>query len=364
MFSVLMSRSWPLDSLCLLLACSYTARGVGKDHLGAREDMDQSVDRAVLVKDVLYSITDELFLVKFEAINPWIWVVIWSVGGNREKTGNCNNPIIICLKENAQSPSLGLKYNEQRVGNSSLRPVLEKEELAVTMRWSLQVLWDAREKIAPAHPWVDKPGKGEAPQPPPSIRGRPGVGGGDKEVPHKAHGARGLVPEHVHGSGILSENARIPTQRSKALWDRKGRKPKQDLARTSRNCLPARRKVDVAFFPCHLLPPHDSGVGRQGKEAQELMVPVNGTRVGRGGSFLNLNATGTAGPRVLNDEQVGRVCAVGERGGRWVGHGARSGNRDRNKTYHCSKDRAVDVSSQRSRDRGNRVHGPRGAHDR
>lgn len=82
----------------------------------------------------------------------------------------------------------------------------------------------------------------------------------------------------------MSENARIPTQRGKALWDRKGRKPKQDLAQTSRNCLPARRKVDVAFFPCHFLPPHDSGVVRQGKEAQELMVPVNGTRVGRGGT--------------------------------------------------------------------------------
>ena len=53
-------------------------------------------------------------------------MVIWSVGGNCEKTGNCNSHII-CLRENAQSPSLVLKYNEQRVENSSLRPVLEKE---------------------------------------------------------------------------------------------------------------------------------------------------------------------------------------------------------------------------------------------
>ncbi|KAI9441433.1 hypothetical protein H4582DRAFT_2055348 [Lactarius indigo] len=263
------------------------------------------------------------------------------MGGNLEHRWKLredwqNNPII-CLRENAQSPSLGLKYNEQRVENSSLRPVLEKEvalagnrvetfgdtsvashsidpifqpeQVAICSRsgntscrriayaYALgagccEVLWNARERIAPAHSWVDKPGKGEAPQPPLDPRqawGRSAI------IGVEAHGARGLVPEHVHGSGILSENARIPTQRGKALWDRKGRKPKQDLAQTSRNCLPARRKVDVAFFPCHFLPPHDSGEGRQGKEAQGLMVPVNGTRVGRGGSFLNLNATGTAG---------------------------------------------------------------------
>ncbi|KAH9050291.1 hypothetical protein EDB84DRAFT_1433247 [Lactarius hengduanensis] len=277
---------------------------------------------------------------------PWIWVVIWSVGGNCEKTGNCNNPII-CLRENAQSPSLGLKYNEQRVENLSLRPVLEKEEdqgvvdwqwhwqatgwrPSVTPPWhhtalipyfspnksrsvaaaQTRVLVNARGKIAPAHPWVDKPGKGEAPQPPldpRQARGHSAIIGVEDD------GARGLVPEHVHGSDILSENARIPTQRGKALWDRKDRKPKQDLAQTSRNYLPARRKVDVAFFPCHFLPPHDSGVGRQGKEAQELMVPVNGTRVGRGGSFLNLNATGTA---VFDESAMSRPKGIERRASR------------------------------------------------
>ncbi|KAN0130137.1 hypothetical protein V8E53_012082 [Lactarius tabidus] len=85
--------------------------------------------------------------------------------------------------------------------------------------------------------------------------------------PSEAHGARGLVPEHVHGSVIFSENARIATQKGKALWDRKDRKPKEDLAQTSRNCLPARRKIDVAFYPCHFLPPYDSGGGKAGQRS-------------------------------------------------------------------------------------------------
>jgi hypothetical protein len=52
------------------------------------------------------------------------------------------------------------------------------------------------------------------------------------------------------------------------------------------------------FIPATSFHPTTAEGGRQGKEAQELMVPVNGTRVGRGEerkrSEGSLNATGTA----------------------------------------------------------------------
>ena len=61
------------------------------------------------------------------------------------------------------------------------------------------------------------------------------------------------------------------------------RKPKEDLAQTSENCLPARKKVDVAFYPCHFLLPYDSG----GEKAGQRSTGTDGsrqrhTRMGRG----------------------------------------------------------------------------------
>ena len=109
---------------------------------------------------------------------------------------------------------------------------------------------------------------------------------GLSDLESQTHEARGLVPEHVHGSGILSENARMPTQRGKALWDRKGRKPKQDFAQTSRNCLPARRKVDVAFYPCHFLPPYDNGGGKAGQRS----AGTDGSRQRHGAWVVERNA--------------------------------------------------------------------------
>ncbi|KAF8268908.1 hypothetical protein EI94DRAFT_1785605 [Lactarius quietus] len=219
------------------------------------------------------------------------------------------------LRENAQSPSLGLKYNEQRVENSSLRPVLDKEgvqreknnrinnktfspaledtsvvdcqchwqpeQVAIRSRAAEKHPFDtpfcetARARIAPVHPLIDKPGKGEVLQP--RLDPRKGY---TAIIGAKAHGARGLVPEHVHGSGFLSENARIPTQRGKALWDRKDKRgPRSDVKKLPSST----EKSRCGILSCHFLPPYNSGGpgGRQGKEAQELMVPVNGTRVGR-----------------------------------------------------------------------------------
>jgi hypothetical protein len=71
-------------------------------------------------------------------------------------------------------------------------------------------------------------------------------------------------------------------------------------AQTSRDCLPARKEVDVASFLCHFPPPHDSEWADRAKKRRKLMVPVNGTRVGRVGErkrsevHFNSSATGTA----------------------------------------------------------------------
>ncbi|KAI0254638.1 hypothetical protein BJV78DRAFT_1152340 [Lactifluus subvellereus] len=128
----------------------------------------------------------------------------------------------------------------------------------------------ARQKIAPAQPLG-------------GVDGEAGM-----QLPRRVNVKRydlwsqGLVPLlNTYMEAVFRPRTqRVPTLRAKALWDRtgRGRKTNKGLAQTSRDSLPARRKVDAASFPCFVLPPYDSGWAGRAKKHLELMVPVNGTR--------------------------------------------------------------------------------------
>lgn len=91
----------------------------------------------------------------------------------------------------------------------------------------------------------------------------------------------------------------VPSLRGKALCDRRVNKliePCSDVKRVPSSTEKSRCGILSLLFP----PPHDRECAGRAKKHSTMMVPVNGTRVGRGEErkrsevHLSLSATGTA----------------------------------------------------------------------
>jgi hypothetical protein len=91
----------------------------------------------------------------------------------------------------------------------------------------------------------------------------------------------------------------VPSLRGKALWDRRVSKligPCSDVKRLPSSTEKIRCGIVSLLFPSATR----QRMRRQGKKRRTVMVPVNGTRVGRGEErkrskvHLGLSATGTA----------------------------------------------------------------------